>query len=160
MIISNTTPISNFLQLERFDLLKRLFPVLHISQAVKREIDVVFAAHRVWQTSLQDDFIVVHEVASSDLRRHFLSVLHPGEAEALCLYLEQHADLCLVDDRDARAIATLHHIKLTGTLGILIQAKQRGVIDIVHPLLNRLREEHIFWISAEMYDTVLHLTGE
>lgn len=66
--------------------------------------------------------------------------LGPGEAEALALALTQPADLVILDDSLARQVAASQHIHYTGTLGILIQAKQRGLIDAVMPLVDAIQQ--------------------
>lgn len=160
MIVSNTTPISNFLHLKRMDILQRLFPQIHIPQAVKDEIDDFFVPHRQWQQMIQEGFFVVHGIRPAGLLKQFLKMLHQGEAEALCLALEQQAALCLVDDQDARAVALQNNIKVSGTFGILLQAKQRGIIKSVKPLMDELRMNHYFWIGEPMYQAMLQRSSE
>ncbi len=86
--------------------------------------------------------------------------LHLGEAEALCLCLENNARLCLLDDKDARAEASLNNIPISGTLGMLIRAKQLGLIKSVKNFMDELKHRHHFWISEIMYRKVLHLSDE
>ena len=160
MIVSNTTPMSNFLHLNRIDILQNLFPNLHIPRAVKHELEDFFSEHNQWQQALQEGFLIVHDIQSPLLLNQFLDILHQGEAEVLSLYLEQQAALCLVDDKDARGVAALNGITLSGTLGVLIQAKQRSIIDVVKPLMDSLRTHHYFWISDSMYHYVLQTTSE
>jgi predicted nucleic acid-binding protein len=160
MIVSNTTPLSNFLHLNRMDILQRLFTHIHIPQLVREELEEFFSTHEQLQKALQDGFLVVHTIQSSVILKQFLNVLHQGEAEALGLYIEQQAVLCLVDEKDARAFATMNGINISGTLGVLIQAKQRGIIDAVKPLMDTLRTQHYFWISEPMYQLVLRLSSE
>ncbi len=160
MIVSNTTPLSNFLHLARMDILRSLFREIHIPHAVSQEIEEFFHSNAQWQNCLDDRFIRVHHVRSSFLLNHPLHLLHQGEAEALSLYLDQQAELCLIDDKDARVIAALHHIKVTGTLGLLIEAKKKGIISVVKPFMDTLRDQHTFWVSGHMYHHVLCLTDE
>jgi predicted nucleic acid-binding protein len=152
MIVSNTTPLSNFLHIERMDVLRQLFPALHAPMAVKLEIEEYFHENQTWRQCLEKKFIRIHQVRASLLMNH---LLHPGETEALTLCLEQQADLCLLDDKDARIFAKLHGIKVTGTLGILLEAKKKGIIAAVRPLMDALRLKHSFWISEKMYQHVL-----
>ena len=86
--------------------------------------------------------------------------LHQGEAEAICLSLEKKAKLCLIDDKDARTIAQLNNLPVTGTLGILLKAKKTGLILSVKELVDRLRAEHHFWIREDMYQKVLQIAKE
>ena len=83
-----------------------------------------------------------------------------GEAEALCLCIENDAKLCLIDDRDARIIARLNNIPVSGTLGVLMKAKKMGIIESVKKVMDRLRNDHHFWIDDAMYNKVLRLSNE
>jgi len=159
MIISNTTPISNFLNLGQLNLLKQLLEKIHIPQAVFQEIDTHFSENEEWQQALQKNFIIVHQIKEHKYSNHFFANLHSGEAEALCLYLEKNAQICLLDDKDARSYAEIHNIKITGTLGLLIQAKKKGYIQSVKLSMNELKHYH-FWINEAMYNKVLSLSGE
>jgi predicted nucleic acid-binding protein len=66
----------------------------------------------------------------------------------------------LIDDKDARTIAQLNNLPVTGTLGILLKAKKNGLITSVKKLIDRLRAEHHFWIKEDMYQKVLHIANE
>jgi len=85
---------------------------------------------------------------------------HQGEAEAICLSLEKKARLCLIDDKEARTVAQLNNLLVTGTLGILLKAKETGLISSVKKLIDKLRAEHHFWIREDMYQKVLHIAKE
>ena len=144
MIVSNTTPLSNFLHLERMDILRQLFREIHIPFAVQEEIEAYFYENPQWQRCIDEGFIRVHRTDSSFLLNRQFHFLHKGEAEALSLCLDRQAALCLLDDKDARIIARLHHINITGTLGILIEAKRKGVLSAVQPFMDTLRKGHSF----------------
>ena len=160
MIVSNTTPLSNFLHLERMDILQQFFEEIHIPFAVKKEIEECFQGNVQWRKSLDDRFICVHHISSSFMLNDSFQFLHQGEAEALSFCLERKAELCLLDDKDARTVAGLHGINITGTLGLLIKAKKEGLVSAVQPFMDTLREEHSFWISDKMYRHVLQLADE
>ena len=129
MIVSNTTPISNFLHLGRMDLLETIFEELHVPMAVHREIQAFFSDDHQWQRSLDEGFIVRTDVQTSPWIKELMTQLHMGEAEALCLCIENNAQLCLLDDKDARIIARLNNIPVSGTLGVLMKAKKMGIIE-------------------------------
>lgn len=160
MIVSNTTPLSNFLQLRRTDLLRRLFAELHVPVAVKQEIEEYFHGSKEWRQCLDDKFIHVHQAQPVGMLTDPFCLLHKGEAEALLLCLEKKAELFLLDDKDARLFASLHKIPVTGTLGLLIAAKKKGMLAAVRPLMDALRNEHSFWISEKMYQHVLCVAHE
>lgn len=70
--------------------------------------------------------------------------LGQGELEAMALYKQLQADYLLVDDKRARKIARLNHIEITGSQGILLMAKQEGIIPAVKPYLERLQDAHLY----------------
>jgi predicted nucleic acid-binding protein len=72
-----------------------------------------------------------------------------GEASAMALALEIDDTLLIIDDYKARKLAKTLKIAYTGTIGILIIAKQRGIIEAVKPILAKIKETN-FRISAEL----------
>jgi hypothetical protein len=64
------------------------------------------------------------------------------------------------DDRDARIIARLNKIPISGTLGVLMKAKKMGIIESLKELMNRLRTDHHYWIDDATYKKVLSLSNE
>jgi hypothetical protein len=85
--------------------------------------------------------------------------LDRGEAEALALAAELKADLLLIDESKGRAIAARLGFVHIGLLGMLVQAKQRGLIVAVKPILDDLIARAGFW-SAELYQRVLQAASE
>lgn len=61
-----------------------------------------------------------------------------GEASAIALALETKNATIVLDDQKARKIAARLSLEVTGTLGVIIKAKQRGVISSIKPLLQKL----------------------
>ena len=160
MIVSNTTPISNLLHIDEILVLNRLFGAVHIPEAVADELNVVFSSYEQWQECLEREQIIIQSVSNTIFVKQLMPFLHRGEAEAICLSLEKKTKLCLIDDKDARAIAQMHDLSVTGTLGILLKAKKTGLISTVKQLIDKLRSEHHFWIREDMYQRVLHIAKE
>ena len=160
MIVSNTTPISNFLHLGQMEILKKIFKKLHVPMAVHSEIEAYFSGNDQWQGSLDEGFIIRTEIQTSQKIKELMTHLHMGEAEALCLCIENNARLCLIDDRDARIIALLNKIPITGTLGVLLKAKKMEIVESVKKLMDRLRADNHYWIDDATYKKVLSLSDE
>jgi predicted nucleic acid-binding protein len=85
-------------------------------------------------------------------------IVDPGESEAIALAYEKRLRL-IVDDRKAREAAQRLGIPVTGTVGLLLKAKQAGLITAVLPLLDAL-DQHQFRISPALRAEALKLAGE
>jgi predicted nucleic acid-binding protein len=84
--------------------------------------------------------------------------LGSGETEAITLALQLRGVL-LTDDADARTDAEARGIPAIGTLGILIDARRRGDIASVHPLLVELRSQG-FWLSQRLIEATRRAEAE
>ena len=85
--------------------------------------------------------------------------LGQGELEAMALYKQLSADILLIDDRRARAIAEHNQIACVGSLGVLLLAKHRGIITEIRPIVELLRNSSIFY-GEEILAKVLKLANE
>jgi len=72
---------------------------------------------------------------------------------------EIKADLCIIDDLLARKYAKHLGFNITGTLGILIKAKEKGILEKVKPLIDELIKNNIY-INDKLYRTVLKIANE
>jgi len=85
--------------------------------------------------------------------------LGAGESEAIALALEVKADLILLDDKAARRLALTLGLPLLGTLGLLLKAKDLGLIKEIRPKLIALRSLP-FHIGPRLFEAVLRDAGE
>jgi len=66
----------------------------------------------------------------------------------------------LIDEELGRKVAAGYGLKFTGILGVLIEAKHKGLISAVKPVLDDLITIAEFWVSDRLYDRVLQAVGE
>ncbi len=84
--------------------------------------------------------------------------LDQGEASAIALALEQIDCLLIIDERRGRSVAQQLQLNVTGTLGILLQAKQQGYLVAVRPLLDAITGTN-FRLSSALVQDVLRQAG-
>lgn len=107
---------------------------------------------------LKIDWIKVREIKDKRSLQYFLD-LDKGEAETIILANEIKADLVIIDENLGRFHARNSNLKITGTLGILLKAKNDGLIETIKPLLNELKNKGI-WLSEQLIEKVLVLANE
>jgi len=86
--------------------------------------------------------------------------LHDGEVEVMILAQEEpKADLVILDDNSAKKTAKFLELSVTGTLGVLVKAKQLNYIEKVKPLMDALIANG-FFVTQNVYSMVLEQAGE
>lgn len=85
--------------------------------------------------------------------------LGAGESEAIALAAEIPDAILVMDDAEGRRVARGFGLRVTGILGVLIEAKARGLLPAVGPVLDQLMAEG-FWLSDAMRTMVLRSAGE
>lgn len=130
----------------RLDLLPALLDPVFAPPAVNQE----FGTLPEWMT--------VRKPADVGMVAALRLVVDPGESEAIALAYEKGLRIIL-DDRKAREVAQRLGIPVTGTVGLLLKAKQEGLIAAIRPLLDAL-DAHKFRIGDALRAEALRLAGE
>ena len=86
------------------------------------------------------DWISIIETKDKLVQRELESKIDVGEASAIALGLEIPNCSIILDDLKARKIAASLKLDFTGTLGVIVKAKQLNLIDSVKPIIRKLRE--------------------
>lgn len=88
-----------------------------------------------------------------------LGILGKGEASLLSVAAANKDVFLILDDYKARKLATLYKINFTGTLGVLIIAKQLGYINKIKPFLDKINLTN-FRLSSDLQAKALLLARE
>jgi predicted nucleic acid-binding protein len=160
IIVSNTSPIINLAMVSQLNLLEQLYLNINLAQAVYDEI-VVAGAGKPGASEVQKaSWLQVHQVANTPLVKALELELDIGEAETIALAVELKADLVLLDERRGRKVATRLGLNKIGILGMLFEAKNKGLLPSIKPVLDDLITKAGFWIRDQLYVHVLQAAGE
>jgi predicted nucleic acid-binding protein len=86
--------------------------------------------------------------------------LDEGESEAIALFIEQPNQAILLDEKNARRVAKQMNLPVLGTIGILISAKQNGLIPNLKEQLDALQSIGNFRLSNLIYQEAIKKVGE
>jgi predicted nucleic acid-binding protein len=105
------------------------------------------------------DWISIIETKDKLVQRELESKIDVGEASAIALGLEIPNCSIILDDLKARKIAASLKLDFTGTLGVIVKAKQLSLIDSVKPIILKLREAGLRF-SEEIEKDILNQAKE
>jgi len=160
MVVSDTSPIANLAAIGQLELLRQLYGEVAIPQAVFRELSAMWSHEQQGEALPGTPWIQTCRVTNQRLAGSLLLQLDPGEAEAIALAIETQSALLLMDERRGRRIAGGFGLKCIGVLGLLVEAKRKGLIAAVRPHLDALVTRAGFRIARGLYARVLTEVGE
>jgi len=148
VIIADTSCLIVLANIDELDLLQKVYGKITTTPEVASEygrdlpswIDIISVADKQKQYILE-------------------SQVDKGESSAIALALEKTHSLLILDDQKARKIASQLGVQYTGSLGVIVKAKQKGIITSVKPLLKKLRQTN-FRLSPSLILEALKVAGE
>jgi predicted nucleic acid-binding protein len=159
LVVSNAGPLISLSTVSQLDLLRALFGQIVIPQAVYDEVVVHGEGEPGSREVAGADWIKIHHVKDRLAVELLRETLDAGESETIVLAQEVNARYAILDDGLARRRARVIKLRLVGTLGVLLMAKEAGLIPAVKPILDKLRETE-FRVSDRVYQNVLAKAGE
>ena len=82
-----------------------------------------------------------------------------GEASAFALALEFENSTLIIDDLKGRKVAERLGLRYSGSFGLILKAKQIGVIESIRPILDKIKETD-FRFNDQLFKTILKKSGE
>jgi predicted nucleic acid-binding protein len=150
-VVSNTTPLCYLTLIGHVEILPKLYGNIHTTQKVLEELRHPDAPLSVchWATT-PPDWLKIH--SDPEEPDQTLAALDPGERTALHLCDQLRSDVVLLDEAAARAVAVRRGLKVSGTLGVLCDAAQAGLLKLP-AALDLLRKTN-FRASPELWKSL------
>ena len=127
IIVSDTSCLILLHKIGRISLLKSLFGKIVITSTIASEFGQVVP-----------DFVDIEDPADKIYQQILEQYLDRGEASAIALALEKDDSLLIMDEAKGRREARQLKLNVTGTIEILIVAKERGLIESFTDVINQI----------------------
>ena len=148
IIVSDTSCLILLEKIDELDLLHKVFGEILITQIVADEYGLNLP-----------EWISVQNPTDKNYQKILETSVDKGEASAIALAVELSDCLLIIDDAKGRNLADALGIKITGTFGIILEAKLSGKIDSVKPLMAKIKQTN-FHFSKELEKKILAKANE
>jgi hypothetical protein len=155
VVIADTGALISLIHIGQLDLIEDVFGDFYIAKAVWNEL------HNYDNPDFDVSILknIESKVKEVKTKNHLSVIMDYGESESAILYEELNANYLLIDDNKARLIAESLNINCIGTLGLLIKAKQKGLLTELKPLFEKLLLFGRFF-SKRLLNDILVKLGE
>lgn len=160
ILVLDSSALITLARIGRLDVLRQFAAgTIHIPEAVYDEV-VTQSPNRPGSADIaQARWITVTRVQDRSAVDRLQNRVGHGEAEAIVLAGELGADLLILDDATARRMAEAEGRAVLGLLGLLIHAKERGLINSIKPLMDDMVAAG-FYIDGPLYHSILRHANE
>jgi len=148
MIIGDSSALVALATMDRLNLLEQLFHEVYVPKAVYDELIIEGKPQSDTLKHFLCDKVITVNLTLSQIG------LGQGELEAITLYQQLDADFLLIDDKRAKDFAKLNEINVIGSLGVLLLAKERGLLTSLRDDLEKLSYSNLF-ISPKLIKSLL-----
>ena len=147
-IIVDTSCLIILTKINELNLLKHLYSKVIITKEIANEFG-----------SELPDWVTVYPIERNNIKLLFESKIDRGEASAIRLALTMPNSTIIMDDLKGRTFAKQFKINVTGTIGVIIAARNKNIILSIKPILNKIKATN-FFISKEIEEEALLLAKE
>lgn len=147
-IISDTSCLILLDKIGELQLLNKLFGRIIITTEIANEFNKELP-----------DWFDVQCSTNKTYQRILEASLDKGESSAIALAIEQTDCLLIIDDLKGRKYAEQLGLKITGTLGVLVDAKLSGFLESVRPTLEKIKTTD-FRLTVDLEKKTLMKSGE
>jgi len=148
VVITDTSRLIVLDKINGFDILHKTFANIVTTSEIQKEYGLELPS-----------WLQVREVKDVMLKEVLSASVDEGEASAIALAMETSNPILILDDLKGRKLASQMSLDFIGTLGLLIKAKEYGVIPAVRPYIEKMQTTN-FRISPSLVNLILEKTGE
>ena len=156
-VVCDASPIIALAGVSRLELLRDMYVDVVIPRVMHAEIVAGQGGREIIAGS---PWLVTRDARDAAVVAELLVQVDPGEAEAIALGIELAADLLVIDDRKGRLVAVSRGLPVVGVVGILLEARERGLLAALRPILDDLRRVAAFRLSDRVYRQALEAAHE
>jgi len=156
IVFSNTTPFIALSCINKLELLPKLFGQIHV---VTEVIEECAAGGIIPVPDLRTLPWVVEIQPSQSITISILLELDKGEKHTLQMAKEMKANRVIIDEKMGRDIAEYLGLEVTGTLGILLKAKQNGWVESFTESAKAMSDQGIHY-NKELIAKLAKVVGE
>ena len=138
VVIADASCLILFTNLDRLDILQKLYREIWITADVLREYGLPLPK-----------FISIHDPEHANREAAFFIALDPGEASSIALALENPGCQIIIDEKKGRRVALEFGLDVTGTLGVLKKAASAGLVS-ADPELVAALDRHGFRLTEDL----------
>jgi predicted nucleic acid-binding protein len=153
--VVDSSPLILLAKIEALELMERLADEVAVPAAVRAEVaeQAAFSVklRRRFPKSIVQNVAVPEEIAGWDLGA--------GETQVLAFAAAHPGHEAVLDDLEARRCGRSLGVPLTGTLGIILRAKQAGLVEAARPLVEDLVRKGAY-LSPHLIAAALATVGE
>jgi uncharacterized protein len=149
-VVADAGPIIAFASIGRLDLLPATLGNVTVTDIVANEILPSVPVLPAW---------MIVAAAPTGLVMSSSPRLDPGERSSIALALERRANLLVIDDREGRRVASRLGLEITGSAGIVVVAKRRGLVPSARAALAALVAAGLY-LGSEPFEAACQLAGE
>lgn len=149
-VVADASPLIALARIGRLDLLRTMFGRLLLPDAVWYEVVAAGLDKAGTGIVMQADWIDRRQVTDRGLVVLLQRDLGAGESEAIVLARETGADFVLIDERAGRTAAKRLGLRVTGLVGVLIEARERGILLDAAAVVDDLQRKAGFWLSDDL----------
>jgi predicted nucleic acid-binding protein len=147
LVVADSSPLIVFTNIGHIDVLPALFGQVVIPPTVLAELRQPRRPQAVREFAAKPPAWITERAPTMI---DPIPSLHPGELTAIYLAQELKADLLLIDELAGRKVAADRKIPITGTIGVLELAAEKGLLDL-HDAFHKVKATD-FWISHALLD--------